>query len=293
MYQMNLKMMNKTKINFNKETHTYSVEETGKILTSVTQQLNKITPVFDTYNQSIKYAAKHGNTPEYWRKEWKRINKESLIRGNEIHDKLDGSISYNGETKNAISSFSVRNLLNCLNGNLLSKDTYLSTYPEILKDFEKDLNDGWEIFSEILVYNIDYLTAGTIDVPLIKKKERKIKIKDWKTNKDDLHSVSGYYKKVNGIKSNIWVNKDERLLYPLNYLQHCKLVLYELQLSLYGFLAETSCDLIVDGIELWHIQHNYEKKYILEYKKNDVINLLNYLKNKNEIKSNKQVFGIF
>lgn len=290
-------MKNNVKVEFNKVTHTYFIKHTGKVLTSVTQQLNKITPVFDVYGESIKYAKKHGNTPEHWRKEWKRINTESLERGNKIHDKLDESISYNGETKNITSSFSVRNLLNCLNGNLPSKNnfynTYLATYPEILKDFENDLNDGWEIFSEILVYNIDYLTAGTIDVPLIKKKERKIKIKDWKTNKDDLHSVSGYYKKVNGVKSNIWVNKDERLLYPLNYLQHCKLVLYELQLSLYGFLAETSYNLTVDGIELWHIHPNYVKKYKLNYKKEDVINLLTYLNNKNKNETNKQVFGIF
>lgn len=60
------------------------------------------------------------------------------------------------------------------------------------------------------------------------------------TNRGGLKFSSGYYKKDKTVKpaqqTNVWVDKDERLLAPLNHLPNCNGAIYNLQLSMYALL---------------------------------------------------------
>ena len=95
--------------------------------------------------------------------------------------------------------------------------------------------------------------------------------------------TSGYYKKINGVKTNEWVSKDERLKYPLNHVQECKGMIYTIQLSLYAYI----CGLWgynVIKLELCHLVDNEEPTfYDIEYRKQEVHKMImHYTKTKNK-----------
>jgi hypothetical protein len=274
----------RTIIDFDADTHRYKRRDTGEILTSVTQKIDTIKIPFNTYEESVKYAKKHGRTPEYWRNQWENIKNVSLKRGNDIHDELEESTTTLSTKGSGTANFSKRDIINCLNGNIVTRKDLKNTplekkYPEIYEDLIKEIENGWNIYSEILVYNLVYSIAGLIDLPLIKG--NKLKIKDWKTNKDDLKFTSGYFKKNNGIKTDIWVEQDKRFLKPLNYIQDCKGNVYTLQLSLYAYLAET-VGLTCVELTLWHIHPSYILPYNIQYMREAAIKLLQYKNNNNQ-----------
>jgi hypothetical protein len=73
---------------------------------------------------------------------------------------------------------------------------------------------------------------------------------------------SGYYKKDKTVRpaqqTNVWVDKDERLLAPLNHLPNCNGAIYNLQLSMYAFAVEYILGLTIKGIWLCHIDSDFE-----------------------------------
>ena len=71
-------------LQFDEGPHIYTLH--GVKLPSVTTILNKYMIPFDTEQQAILYAQRHGGTPEYWKEQWKYNNKISTTTGTLVHE---------------------------------------------------------------------------------------------------------------------------------------------------------------------------------------------------------------
>jgi PD-(D/E)XK nuclease superfamily len=252
--------------------HSYW-DEHGERYTSATQLIGKVTPEFNTVPEAIKYAQKHGGTAEFWINEWERIKNEACDRGNYHHDRLeDGVDKINNEywdkdaKQRGIYDTTFKRYNRVINHKELENSIIKEDYPVIYARLVELLNQGWVLYAEKIVYWADFYIAGKIDLLAIKESSegRWFKIIDWKTNKADLKFTSGYYKKENGVKTSIWIEKDERLKAPLNNLQNCKGNIYILQLSLYARMME-ELGYIFTGLELYHIRDIGTTVYNLPY----------------------------
>ena len=252
--------------------HAYT-DTKGNKYTSTTQVIDKYCEKFDSVNQAIAYAKKHGKTAIYWLDVWEQDKKTGIDRGNEHHDYLEDSVNkINGEYGNANVANTVYELKNHFKvGNInlvaLQNSGLQNTHTVIYNRLVELIYAGYSLYAEKIVYWAELLVTGKIDLMAIKGTE--FKIIDWKTNKDELMFISGYYKKVDRIVTNIWINQDKRLKYPLHHLQDCKGIKYILQLSLYARMMELF-GYVCTGLELYHIRDIGITRYNLEYKKNDV-----------------------
>lgn len=292
----------KRTITFDEPSHTYK-DEFGIQYTSVTTLIGKYEPKFNSDYWATKKALELNLTKEQVLKNWKDITDFACNKGNEVHKLLEDSI--NESNSNALlnldsPSFSnYYKQLNISSGcevdiKLLGSSPLAIKYPTIfltLLDYVE--NHGCKIYAEKRIYWADYQIAGTIDCLLVRGKE--FIIVDWKTNKDDLKFESGYYKKELGIKTNIWVSKDERMLSPISNIQKCKGNTYTLQLSLYATLLEL-WGMKCMGLLLYHIKDNDKPKlYNIAYWRTDCQKLL--IDNKNASTQSKNIpknttFGI-
>lgn len=233
--------------------HKYS-DEDGNPYTSVTTKVEEYKKPFDRKYWSEYKAYERGVPASVILDEWDKITKDSQDKGNYVHEEnLENSINEAiGRLANTGGcNYSANPVWGYeLNLQVLSGTRLAIKYPEIFACIEYYVSRGWKIYAEKRVYLWEYLIAGTIDLLLVKGND--FIIVDWKTNKDELKFKSGYYKKVNGIKTNIWVDKDERMLAPLDHLQHCKGNGYIMQLSTYAYLCEAWGYKCV-GIILYHI----------------------------------------
>lgn len=189
-------------------------------------------------------ARKEGTTKAAVLRRWDSITDHSLVKGNIVHGYAEDSVDEStGILKTYIgtSNAPYYNSTNPIWGyevnlHILKNTAIVRLYPELFALIAKYVGLGFKLYSEKRIYSSTHLVAGTIDLLLVK--DDTFIIVDWKTNKDELKFKSGYYKKVNGIKTNIWIDKDDRLLTPVSHLPDCKGMIYTLQLSLYAHIAE-------------------------------------------------------
>lgn len=284
----------KRTISFDEPSHTYK-DEYGIKYTSVTTLIGKYEPAFDENYWAGKKALELNLTKQQVLDNWKDIRDFANAKGTKVHQVLEDSI--NEATNKAdldVPSFKTYytklNLpSNCeVDIKILGQSPLAIKYPEIfltLLDYVE--NHGCKIYAEKRVYWADYQVAGTIDCLLVKGNQ--FIIVDWKTNKDELKFKSGYYKKVNGVKSDTWIDKDERLLLPVNNIQKCKGSGYTLQLSLYATLLELWGMKCV-GLLLYHIRDNDRPKlYNISYWQADCQKLL--IHHKNSLTQSKNITG--
>lgn len=257
--------------------HTYKGAISGKYYTSVTTLIGKYKEPFKTEYWAKVKSKELGVSVEMVKYLWNKEKEKGCERGNIEHDLLENSI--NGFNKNAAFKYDTsintsKNLVqyidNAVEVNIerLRNSPLGIKYPTILKVLEDAINKGYKIYAEVTIYWYSFLVSGRIDCIAVKGKE--FVIIDWKTNKDKLSFTSGYYKKINGVKSDIWVPKDERLLYPINELPNCKGMEYTMQLSLYAYLLEMwgyTCK----GLILFHIRvakdQTEPRLCVLDYKR--------------------------
>lgn len=121
-------------------------------------------------------------------------------------------------------------------------------------------------YPELRMFNHKYKLAGTSDLVLVLP-DRKIYIKDTKTN-----------------KSLVFENKYQKMLAPIEHLDDCNFVHYNIQLSLYAWMLEQFGYECV-GLEINYINSKYDGKtaerldtadYKLEYLKEDIEKMLDY-----------------
>lgn len=179
--------------------------------------------------------------------EWEENAQAACDRGNKEHDYLENCVNgiYNEKTVdhslaiNELPSFTLK----IKDIKELEKSPLAQTHKPVFDLFKKLLLKGFTLFAEKRIYSYEHLVSGMIDI-LAVNANNEFYIVDWKTNKDPLQFKSGYFKKAwnstrtQKVKTDDWVDKDERMFPPINDLQNCKGSLYTLQLSLYAKLCE-------------------------------------------------------
>jgi len=216
--------------------HRYSTRDTNETLRSCTQFIHLWKPEFDATGEiTAKYADKHGLTVDEVKEKWKIINEEACTYGTAVHEELEYFIN-TGEIRD-------------------------SDYSKIVEQFSKFNFEG-KLFSEVMVYSLDLMIAGTVD--LIEKLDKvNINIYDFKTNKKLL-------------KKNPWRTK---MLHGLWYMDDCNFNHYTLQLSLYGYLCELK-GLKVNKLMIYYINPKTKliESHDIVYKINEIKSMLNEYK---------------
>lgn len=185
-------------------------------------------------------------------KEWKVKNDNSKIKGTAYHNGKENLILNSNSITFENNSHKVQDYKVMFEGKSLSE----------LKDvnYFDCLPDGY--YSELLLFHHGYGIAGTADVVVIRSDEfgnRFILINDWKTNKE--------------IKTE---NRFQNMKYPLNYLQDTNYNHYNLQTSLYGYLLECMGFKVIHTRITWIDSAQNEIPYIFDYKRQEVINMLEH-----------------
>ena len=119
----------------------------------------------------------------------------------------------------------------------------------------------FEVHSEVIVYSEKLKIAGTIDLLIFDKRNRKYSILDWKTSKT---IKTDSYKMKTG-------NKPET-----QDLLDCKFNHYALQLSLYRYLLEENFQLFLDDQLIVHLSANNIHGYVAPYLKKHIISILKH-----------------
>lgn len=260
---------------FHEAEHKYN-DTFGNDYISTTTILHKYKPEFDKSYWLRKKAKELGIKPKELEKQWNDITKEACERGTNTHNGLEDGIKNSSKFKNAIQylndmhdgeMITVADLNNIVcNTKLLNLDEFIEAtnnkYPDIYKAFKRYTDAGYKIFAEIGMFLLDYLISGTIDVLLVNENINSFVIGDWKTNRGGLQLTSGYYKKDKSQKpaqlTNIWVDKNDKLLAPVNHLDDCNGNIYNLQISLYAKAVEIITGMTCRGLWLCHIDSDFE-----------------------------------
>lgn len=257
---------------FQEEGHKYTDTLDNKYLSVTTFIHNYVTP-FDKKFWLRKKAKELGITEKQLERQWQDITDEACTRGTATHNFLEDNIKQVSMFKNAIKYLDQVDSGRCITvadiPNLSAKPLDIeefkaatdNKYPEIYRVFDFYIQRGYVIYSEIGAFLIDYLLSGTIDILCIK--EDNFVILDWKTNRDGLKFSSGYYKKDKSTTphqlTDVWVDKDERMLAPVAHLQNCNGMHYSLQLSMYALMVEKILGIPCVGLGLCHIASPFIK----------------------------------
>lgn len=260
---------------FHEKEHKYN-DTFGNDYVSTTTLLHKYKPEFDKEYWLKKKAKELGITPKQLAEQWATITKEACDRGSNTHNGLEDGIKDSSMFKNAIQYLDERPDgmmitvadLNSVIGDykLLDiekfKEATNNKYPQIYEVFERYVSYGYKIFAEIGIFLIDYLISGTIDVLLVNEAQNSFVIGDWKTNRGGLQMTSGYFKKDKSQKpnqmTNVWVEKNDKLLPPVHHLPDCNGSIYNLQISLYARAVEIITGMECRGLWLCHIDSDFE-----------------------------------
>lgn len=264
-------------IKFDEGLHKYT-DQDRLVYTSVTTLIGKYHDQFDkefwAKNKSEDlsiYNEYRGMSSEQIKAHWNDITVHSQNKGNKTHKILEDSINKANrnasfefdQTKSRIGSGLGLIKINKTNINILAETPLAKKYPKIYNFLKNYIEDGWTLYAEKRIYWFDFLIAGTIDCLLMK--DNLFMIVDWKTNKKKLEFRSGYYKKVNGLVTSQWINKDERFHHPLQNIPFCKGNVYTLQLSLYAYLMELWGFKCI-ALTLFHILNDVvQDPYVIPY----------------------------
>lgn len=212
---------------------------------------------------------------------WKVTNEEACERGNQNHDYLENAINKSkgyspsqGSDNGWINPSKIKGEITSVHD--LDNTNLREVYPSIYDRLSKYIKGGCTIFAEKRVHLDLVALAGMIDVPIFKNGTIQFAIADWKTNKDELKTKPGYYKKemIGGvlIKTDNFIETDERFSGVLSHVPYCKFNIYALQLSIYAYVLECwGYKLVDNGLEIIHIRPNMSPKLIkIPYMKNEV-----------------------
>lgn len=252
---------------FQEEGHKYT-DTLGNKYTSVTTLIHdKYVPKFDKKYWLHKKSVELGISEKTLAKQWQDITDEACARGTKTHNRIEDGIKDNSMFSKAVQYLKQVKSGRCITvadiPNLipqpLNLDKFIEAtdnrYPEIYRVFKVYLDRGYTIYSEIGTYIPSLLISGTIDI-LCYKPDNFV-ILDWKTNRNGLQFTSGYYKKdkttIPAQLTKEWVEKDERMLPPLNNLPNCNGMHYTMQLSSYARMVELILGIPCVGLGLCHI----------------------------------------
>lgn len=216
---------------FIEEGHKYYLN--GEELPSVSGITHHFKPEFKTKEIAKKYAAKNGNTPEYWESVWKFKNLCSTTSGTLCHEF--------GETLFWLNLGRPDKILDSCKPKYNKEHGWLiPTRPkeEAILKFHREQNpQDWPVLAETKVYNnfnpnapkMKTSYCGTFDILYYRyfpdcPENSGYVIKDYKTNKE--------------LKSDYSRSKKKMCLPPFNDLPDESLSMYILQLSCYQIPLE-------------------------------------------------------
>lgn len=258
---------------FDEEQHKYTDNFNNNYI-STTTILHQYQKPFDKNYWLKKKAKELGISERQLENQWKTITDEACSRGSKTHDGLEQGIKGGSKFEKAIKyldnigdgrMITVADLdIIDSNYKILDVNSFIehteNKYPKIYDMFNLYTSNGYKLYAEIGVFNVDYLISGMIDVLALR--EDKFCILDWKTNRGGLKFTNGYYKKDKTVKpsqtTNIWVEKNEKLLPPVNNMPDCNGSIYNLQLSMYAKLTELILGIPCVGLVLCHIDSDFE-----------------------------------
>jgi len=202
------------KLHFYKGVHSYKYGR--KQLTSVTQFVGKFFKPFE----ATKIARKISKFPvhkakkrgvRYWKAQWKMARE----RGTRVHNALDGYVRTNQLVV------------------IEDEDLYMVQQGV---DYLKENQQGVQLDSEKIIYDLDMGLAGTIDLIIHHKPlnsgAKVISLLDWKTSKK---IPKKSYDKISGE-------------FPLGEFDDCKYTHYQFQLCTYAYMLEKKGYIIKDLI---------------------------------------------
>ncbi len=279
--------MEDVKIFFDEALHKYT-DEHGNTFTSVTTVLGKYEDEFETEKvaricekigrnpRHPKYEKYKGKTAKQLMKEWQQITNIALDKGNEKHNYLEDIIKESNGYKRVKTKFikdrlfTIPDIVRNPKVGRVYKDDLVKLgigdrYPTIHNLICTFIDNGWKLYSEIGVYNTDFLISGLIDLLLVKDND--FFIIDWKTNKSPISFQSGYYEKDNdGNLTSNFIVTGKTLKYPVKHLPASTGHKYSLQLSGYAYLVE-KFGLNLTGIVLCHIQEKLDGTEFVDFVK--------------------------
>lgn len=190
---------------FDEEPHTYTIKETGQVLTSVTTLIKQFTPPFDS--QAVaqrmideKKPAYTGMTLEEIIQSWKGKTSHATLEGTLLHSYAElwpktKGYGFHPKTPRVLSMCKQIDKL----------------FPKLLKRFRL-------VEAEKIVFSQSLGLAGQIDLLMADDTTGEGIIIDWKTNGKTLTDNESAFGKM---------------LSPVDHLANCDVVRYGLQLALY------------------------------------------------------------
>jgi len=300
-------------IYFNEDLHRYT-DDMDNEYTSMTTLIKQYSPEFETDKIALacerigrnpshpKYKKYKGKKAWEIKKEWEKAAEEGCERGNIKHDYLENIIkratNYKKSESGGISDrlYTIDDIIRKHDYGLLDLDFFVRTgiserYPKIFAIISAFSENGYKIYSEIGVYDGEYLISGLIDILLVKGDH--FIILDWKANKDEIRFESGYFEKDNeGNTTNRFKHTDNYFSFPIDHLPASTGNTYTLQLSGYSYLVETfgyKCK----GIILCHIREVDGLEVVsalsMKYLRNEMKRMMDHHKKKRLKKTQKKI----
>jgi hypothetical protein len=167
---------------------------------------------FDPIAESIKYAAKHGRTPEYWQNHWASYSGERADMGSRFHD-------YKERVTKDRRQYSMWRRPIRYRGDVVERKD---------PDYYNNWPDG--VYTEVLLWHHGLRLAGRCDVVILETIEgiRYMHLDDYKTC--ERIDIRGFSIKDSGIYA--------KMLPPISHIEDCNLNHFGLQLSTYQLCGE-------------------------------------------------------
>ena len=230
------------RISLIKESHKYVLKGHPELeFSSVTTEVEKYFEPFDAEAIATNLVA---NYPKYMGMEV-----------SELIEEWDAARDYGTKVHNEIELF--------LKESVSPEETRSFDAIDWLKKYQ--MKSEITIHSEVRIYSKELNLAGTIDVLAHDARTNKYEIIDWKTSK--------------AIKTVSFNGKMGK--HPItSHLMDCKFVTYSMQLSFYRYLLETYYGLNITSQYIAHLDGVSCKSYMGDYYKNEVIEIIKDLQNK-------------
>lgn len=310
---------------FDEEAHKYS-NELGLIYTSCTtligkyechKDFEKIAKACERIGQSPnhpKYLKYKGKSAKQIQDEWKKTTDESCEFGSVRHNYLEDAVKTSNKYKRNANGF-INGIIYTID-DIIEKHNYgkidiktldkfniKDKYPKIYNILIGLIKAGYNIYSEIGVYDNTYMISGLIDILAVNHSTGEFIIVDWKTNKAPIRFDAGYYAKDDMGLLNLdkWVPSDDKMQFPISHLADSVGNHYTLQLSIYAYLV-TTFGYKYKGLILCHIRpieesfrprDNWNESveiYSLVYMMDEVKSLLGHHHANNPLTQTKMIF---
>lgn len=228
---------------FNERWHTYKIGQ--QKLTSVTSLLKQFEAEKDWDLIAERYAAKNGETGDYWRDAWKQEGRVASEKGSEFHLYAEWAMA------NKEYEFDMEKIIKTTEE--CDKVSHFEPHKAM-----KKLKMMWDVFwlqaqgklipvrSEFITGDAELGVGGMVDQLFWNVKEQELQIWDWKTSKKIAKS-----------------NDYNKLIGPLSHLDECEWNKYSLQIAIYKHIIEKNLGLTIGKCYIgWFNENNDTYKII-------------------------------